>query len=243
MIQYRFSVRASDGRPVFASMAYPMYAWLLSQVPVSYGASLHEQGQKPVSQYLYREQASGRFIWTVSCLDEASQEILTPILRGLHEIPLRAGLLKTEFLDASEQSMGDLMESARQQPETSFFRLAFRSPTAFKREGHYVIVPEVPLLVKSLSEKWSGAFPGYPLHDPEALETFRQGLKITDYHLRSCRFSMKNVQIPGFTGEITLKARLPFLMMELWKYLVCFSSFSGIGIKTTLGMGGVHFLP
>ena len=243
MVQYRFSVRTSDGRPVFASMSYPIYAWLLSQVPVSYGTLLHEQGQKPVSQYLYKEQKSGQFIWTVSCLDETSEEVFTPVLSNLHEIPLHSRFLKIEFLDTvSLPSLEDFMKAAKGQPETSFSRLAFRSPTAFKHDGNYVIFPEVPLIVQSLTEKWNGVFPDYPLNDPEALETFRQGLKITDYHLKSCRFPMKKTQIPSFTGEITVRVRLPLLMMELWKYLAYFSRFSGIGIKTTLGMGGVSFI-
>ena len=243
MIQYRFSVRTSDGRPVFASMAYPMYAWLLSQLPLSYGTLLHEQGRKPISQYLSRDKKSGQFVWTVSCLDEASHKALQPTLRNLTEIPLRASLLQTALLDIfSVQSVADLMETARKQENASFFHLTFCSPTAFKRDGSYVIFPETRLLIQSLVEKWDNIFPDYPLNDEEALGAFRQGLKITDYRLQSCRFSMKNAQIPSFTGEVTLKICLSSPMMELWKCLACFSRFSGIGIKTTLGMGGVSFI-
>jgi len=243
MIQYCFSVRASDGRPVSASMAYPMYAWLLSQAPPSYGTLLHEQGRKPISQYLCRDKKSGQFVWTISCLDEASHKALQPALRNLTEIPLRASLLQTTLLDSfSVQSVADLMETARKQEDTSFFHLTFCSPTAFKRDGSYMIFPETRLLIQSLAEKWDNTFPDYPLNDEEALGAFRRGVKITDYRLQSCRFSMKSTQIPGFTGEITLKSCLSPPMMELWKCLLCFSRFSGIGIKTTLGMGGVSFI-
>ena len=242
MTQYRFAVRFSDGRPVFASSAYPIYAWLLSQIPAPYGTFLHEQGQKPISQYLYKERETGQFIWTISCMDTASHEILAPILRSLHEIPLRAGLLQTSLLDTvSAQSMESLMELARKQSDAPFFHLAFRSPTSFKHDGAYVIFPETSFLIQSLAEKWTAAFPNYPLNDPEALAVFRQGLKITDYRLQSCRFSLKNAQIPACIGEIAVKVSLPSPMMELWKALVSFSRFSGVGIKTTLGMGGVGF--
>lgn len=242
MIQYRFSVRFSDERPVFSSTAYPIYAWLLSQVPASYGTVLHEQEQKPLAQYLYRERESGQCIWAVSCMDTASHEILAPVLRNLQEIPLRAGLLRMNLLETfSVQSMESLMEMAQKQPETSFLHLSFRSPTSFKHDGAYAIFPETSFLVQSLAEKWTGVFPDYPLHDPEALSALHQGLKMTDYRLQSCRFSLKNTQIPGFIGDITLKVSLPAPMRELWKCLVCFSRFSGVGMKTTLGMGGVGF--
>ncbi|MBQ7681183.1 MAG: CRISPR system precrRNA processing endoribonuclease RAMP protein Cas6 [Oscillibacter sp.] len=242
MIQYRFSVRAPDGRPLSASMAYPMYSWLLSQAPSSYGTLLHEQGRKPISQYLCRDRKPGQFVWTVSCLDEASHEALAPALRNLAEIPLRASRLQAALLDVSTvQSVADFMEAARKQEDAPFYRLTFCSPTAFKHDGSYVIFPETRLLIQSLAEKWDSVFSDYPLSDAEALEAFQRGLRITDYRLQSCRFSMKQTQIPSFTGEVTLKARLSSPMMELWKCLVEFSRFSGIGIKTTLGMGGVSF--
>ena len=200
MVQYRFSLCAADGQPLYASTAYPLYAWILSQIPSAYGTRLHEQSQKPVSQYLFRQ--SGKCIWTVSCLDEEIHEILKPVLQNPGEIPLRTGTVQAMLLDVhSVQSVGELMDRAENQMNKPFIRLTFRSPTAFKHDGKYIIFPEKHFIIQSLAEKWGSVYPDFPVSDPDALETIRQGVKMTDYHLQSCRFSMKNTRIPGLPGK------------------------------------------
>ena len=249
--QYRFSIEPPDSRPVSASQAYPLYAWLLAQVPAAYSDALHRQGEKPISQYLCvpgkltsEKSSPGKSalpIWTVSCLNEEAYKTLEPVLQNLHEIPLHSGILKASLLDSQTiPSIGDLTDRTRKETETPFFRLSFCSPTAFKHDGQYVIFPEEHLLIQSLAEKWDRVFPAYPLHDVEMLEALEAGVKIVDYRLHSCRFPLKNVRIPGFIGQITIQARLVPPLMEVWKSLVYFSAFSGIGIKTTLGMGGIQ---
>ena len=50
---------------------------------------------------------------------------------------------------------------------------------------------------------------------------------------------LKNIGIPAFKGEIRLEAKLSVPLMELFKLLMVFSEYSGVGIKTSLGMGAV----
>ena len=241
--QYRFSIQSPDSRPVSASQAYPIYAWILSQIPAAYGDALHRQGEKPVSQYLCVSGKSAPPVWTLSCLNEETCKVLEALLRTLDKIPLHTGTLKVSLLDSRTiLSVRDLTEQARQKAATPFFHLSFRSPTAFRRDGQYVIFPEKPLLLHSLAEKWDSVFPAYPLRDAEMLKTLEDGLKIVDYRLQSCRFPLKDVRIPGFTGQITIQARLSPPLLEVWKSLAYFSTFSGVGIKTTLGMGGVQMV-
>ena len=63
------------------------------------------------------------------------------------------------------------------------------------------------------------------------------GLRISDYALRSTGFRLKETVIPGFTGRLTILLSPP--LAELWSTLLSWAEYSGIGIKTTLGMGGV----
>ena len=65
------------------------------------------------------------------------------------------------------------------------------------------------------------------------------GLCISDYSLHTVRYNLKNAYIPAFTGRVTVTARLPVPLLELWNALLCWAPYSGIGIKTALGMGGV----
>ena len=83
-------------------------------------------------------------------------------------------------------------------------------------------------------------FPGYPLNDEDAFQVLLSGVHIVDYQLRTSRVSLKGVKIPGFVGSCILDAKLPLPLLELWNTLLLFADYSGIGIKTGLGMGGVH---
>ena len=64
------------------------------------------------------------------------------------------------------------------------------------------------------------------------------GLRISDYALRSTGFRLKETVIPGFTGRLTIRSLLSPPLAELWSTLLSWAEYSGIGIKTTLGMGG-----
>ena len=125
----------------------------------------------------------------------------------------------------------------RPQSRTS---LRFLTPTAFKQSGRYTIFPQEKLILQSLFARWNEVFPEYPLNDEDAFQALLSGIHITDYKLRTSRFLLKGVKIPGFLGSCTLDAKLPLPLLELWNTLLLFSGYSGIGIKTGLGMGGAE---
>ena len=66
---------------------------------------------------------------------------------------------------------------------------------------------------------------------------------MTDYNLRTTRYPLKNVRIPSFAGSVVLESRLAQPMQEIWKLLLHTAQYTGIGIKTTLGMGGTIYVP
>ena len=101
-----------------------------------------------------------------------------------------------------------------------------------------------PLVPQSLIQHWNSAFPECALTDPDAFHALAQGLRILDYDLRTTRYLLKEARIPALRGSMTLEARLAPLL-ALWNALLTFAPFGGIGIKTTLGMGGTEteFIP
>lgn len=92
--------------------------------------------------------------------------------------------------------------------------------------------------MKSLIAHWNAAFPEYALIDSDALQALQQGLHIVDYNLHTTRYLLKETRIPAFQGNVTIEARLAPPLLELWNALLSFASHDGVGIKTTLGMGG-----
>lgn len=109
--------------------------------------------------------------------------------------------------------------------------------------GRYAIYPQEFLLLQSLVLHWSTAFPDCQLNDPDALDAILRGLHILDYNLHTVSYPIKNTRIPGFVGSAVVEARLALPLLELWNALLSFAPYGGIGIKTTLGMGGVSVEP
>ena len=136
----------------------------------------------------------------------------------------------------SAVSAEELIRAGRSCSE-SRAKLIFLSPCAFKQAGRYAIFPQENLLLQSLIAHWNAAFPEYALSDPDALQALQQGLHIVDYNLHTTRYLLKETRIPAFQGNVTIEARLA-PPLELWNALLSFAPYGGIGIKTTLGMGG-----
>lgn len=81
--QYCFALRSADGAPLPSMMAYRLYGWLLEQLPEDIGRQLHEQGEKPLSQYICYDKAENRTLWVVSVFQGELYELLEPVLESI----------------------------------------------------------------------------------------------------------------------------------------------------------------
>ena len=90
--------------------------------------------------------------------------------------------------------------------------------------------------------KWNVSFPSYPLEDEDAFRMLSEGIRVSDYNLHTTRFALKDTKIPGFIGSLRFDTHLSPSLLDICKILLAFSEYSGVGIKTALGMGGVKFL-
>ena len=229
--------RVNTNSPIPSDRAYAFYSALLSLLPEDYGKLLHRQGETPITQHLYEE--NGETFWRVHLLDHTEDDTVSAVLDRLDSISLHTGELGLARKERVILTAEDLMQAARTMEARRYFTLRFLSPTAFKQAGRYVVLPEKELILQSLVNKWNVVFPSYPLEDQDAIRMLADGVRISDYRLRTTRFHMKDSRIPGFVGNLSFDTQLSAPIMELWKLLLAFSECSGIGIKTALGMGGI----
>lgn len=230
--------------PYGASLGYPLYAWLLSMIPRENGDRMHEQGIHPISQYVWRDFKTEEDWWIVNLLNDEAVDLFLPVLERAQEATLHHKTIqfvqkKIEWIKAAQE----FVERARLLPDTNRYEFRFSTPTSFKQEGRYVIFPQESLLLQSLLGRWNLCFPEIALDDPEAMQAILRGLHITDYKLQTLRHPMKQTRIPSFTGKLIVETRLPAPLAEVFKTLYCFAPYAGVGIKTTLGMGGVQVSP
>ena len=201
------------------SWSYRLYGWLMSQISSEFGEQMHLQGEHPIAHFL--------------CFSPEKQSLESAKEIPLHELTLPVSEVRTFPAISAEE----LIRTGRSRSETRA-KIAFLSPCAFKQSGRYAIFPQETLLLQSLIAHWNAAFPEYALIDSDALQALQQGLHIVDYNLHTTRYLLKETRIPAFQGSVTIEARLAPPLLELWNALLSFASHGGVGIKTTLGMGG-----
>lgn len=232
--------RVNTNSPIPSDRAYAFYSALLSLLPADYGELLHRQGETPITQHLYEE--NGETFWRAHLLDHTEDDTVCAVLDGLDAISLHTGELSLARKESVSLTAEDLMWTAREMKARRYYTLRFLSPTAFKQAGKYVVLPDKELILQSLVNKWNVAFPSYPLEDQDAIRMLADGIRVSDYRLRTTRFRIKDSRIPGFVGNLSFDTQLSAPIMELWKLLLVFSERSGIGIKTALGMGGIMLM-
>ena len=229
------------GTALTASDAYRLYAALLELAPADFGEQVHEGAITPISQHLRYD--GGRSIWTVNLLGETAETALAPALARCETLQLHALNTRLRITERRERHLADadalFAAAAHREAET---RLRFVTPTVFKSRGTYVLLPSTRLILQSLMKTWNGVFPDCPIEDEdgEGLAAMAEGLRVSAFSLRDSRFRMKGQSIPGFVGSITLENRLGGFHRQLADALLYLAPYTGVGAKTTLGMGGVE---
>ncbi len=223
---------------------YQLYSILLERLPFEYGEKLHLQGLSPISQNIVPTAGGNEAIWQISLFGNESIKIFSEVIDDLmvfhmenHKINFN--VIKKDYIYIPDEKQV-ILDAENVIEEGKSFVMSFKTPTTFKSDNEYVLFPTISLVLKSLINKWDTFFPNYLLSDGDVIEGLLRGLKITGYKLQSNYFHFKSNKIPAFVGEITVSCRLPAPIMEILKLLLYFGQFSGVGIKTALGMGAIQ---
>ena len=167
--------------------------------------------------------------------DELHTDGFTPISQHLESGINGAEWIVSTFDDDVSEAFLDVINDVREITR----RIEFTSPTGFKSDEQYVIFPSSDLILKSLITKWNAACPNFVLDDDGLVKLLLSGVSISGYRLSSYDYRMKNQYIRSFTGSVTLRANLSAPLEKLYRMLLRFGGYSGVGIKTALGMGGM----
>lgn len=221
--------------PQSFTAAYPLYAAMLERAPKEFAARLHESAVTPVSQYVCGD------TWRVSLFGPEAIDTLAPVLETMEEVFLRR---EQRHVGLELRSSGGIetVDELLELPPRSRSTLELVTPTAFKSGGVYQLLPTQRLVMQSLILKWNGCFGDIcPIEDEGGgLEALAEGLCYRSVQLNSQLYSMKHTQIPGVVGSVAFDCRQEGFLRQLTNALLTFGTYSGLGIKTTLGMGGLQ---
>lgn len=118
------------------------------------------------------------------------------------------------------------------------FEIYFNSPTAFRMKGINYLFPDPSKVVKSLGEKWN-AFSGTEHEiDEEVMLQISEKIYAVSHDIKTRICTMKGYKLVGFVGKCAYEAKdIPLELNEKLKCLLRLAKYSGIGYKTTMGMG------
>lgn len=244
LTQYRLTLAPDRARRARSEWGYRLYASLLERAGEGFAEAAHRDAVTPVSQFLTVSPDAAP-VWTVSLLGEAAERALTDVLDAAEDFTLDKDGVTFRVAERTCRRVADvdaLFAAAAQCGGRH--RLLFRTAAAFKSQGRYLNLPTTRLIVQSLVKKWNGCVTECSIEDEdgEGLDALALGLRVAGFRLNDRLYYLKGSSIPGFTGELTLENRLSGFHRELADALLLFSAFAGVGIKTTLGMGGVENL-
>lgn len=213
---------------------------LMEQVDTVYAAYLHQLPFNPYSQFCYWN--AENLIWKVNALtNEAATQIVEPI-RRLNSVFLKGIGTQFEVLKSSQETMGlKMLTDIVNEPSPTKVHIRFVTPTAFKSRGAYVMMPSVRLIAQNLLMHYGQVYDDNKEGYEETVDFIDRNVRILSYNLRSHYFDQAangNNRIPAFIGSATLGLRGPDLSVGLVRMLLKFGEYAGVGIKTSMGMGG-----
>lgn len=214
---------------------------MMERIDTAYARKLHESTTHPYSQYV--EEKGEEVLWHIHVLtQEAEEEILGPLQEsdfGRFVLEHRDETFQITGRDLKRCSYEELIEGFYLGNCGKVLPLHLETPMAFKQAGRYCIFPTPRLIFQSLMMRFDACSPDSSIFAPEMLEDFESLTEISDYRLRSVRYSLQGVRIPSFSGDLKIRVNGPQQMANVAWMLAKFGEYSGIGIKTGMGMGAV----
>ena len=237
-------IAADPSIKIVQSIGSVLHGVLMELVGTDYAGQLHEAGLRPYSQYIYFDKDKNQYIWRLSVVTaDAVNRIVRPMLEMPEKIFLKQ---KRGYLYIKDRTI--LEETSYKALIHKFWnsdvlysqiKLQCMSTTSFKVDKQYTIFPEAFRIYRYLLRQWNQFSTFGMLDTASILGDFEAGVFIRDYNLRMSTYGLEGVKIRGFRGQVIMQFKRNVELQRVLALLSYYSQFTGLGIKTALGMGGV----
>lgn len=241
LVKIDLTLDVGEGQEFSFQKASLMQGVLMEWLPADYAGKLHQNRWNPYSQHL--ERRDGVWHWLIHTFEEEADEkigaaVLDP---GREEIELKHGPTRIRILDrqVTAADTDQLLNQYYFQDAPRSIRVSFQTPTAFKRQGEYLNYPDMRCVYQSMILKYDAVTAGTGEVVEPVLEELTANTRVKQYRLRSGSFHMEGVRIPSFMGELLLTLGGSQTLTNYVHFLFHFACYSGIGIKTAMGMGSI----
>lgn len=231
-----------EARGLNSNMGSLFHGYLMQKIDSAYAEYFHYNSTNPFTSCIYKDNDSKKYFWRITMYNKKAYDMITPYflenkLKKIYiehknlEIKVKSFFIKKSsfeklFLEVSEKKNKN--------------KLNFITPTSFKSNGVTHIFPSINTLLLGVINKINIHSDNIKLGDEEILKEFLEKVYISDYNLRTQNFHLEKIKIKGFIGNMSLKVKGKNETLEqILDFLILASEYTGFGIKTSLGMGGI----
>ena len=224
-------------------MSSVFHGAMMGLLSEEYATFLHESRIHTYTQHL--EQRDREWYWIVCALNpDAVQQIFHEGILKADRLYLKKHDLEVRFADTRLQMIShqELTDWFYQETGSRYLNIQFLTPTAFKQRGRYIFYPDIRCIYQSLMNKYDVAVDEERYLDEETLDELCEHTEIVRYDLKSTSFHLEGVRVPAFYGKMTIRLSGTQTMANFANILFRFGEYSGVGIKTSIGMGTIRLI-
>ena len=221
------------------NMASLFHGYLMENIDSAYAEYFHYNTTNPFTSCIFKDTKEDKFFWRVTTFSQKAYDMLMSYFsKGIPEkIYLKNKDLEINVKSFSIQkkSYEDLFLEATERK-----RIKLMSPTSFKSDGITHIFPNISTLISGVIAKINQHSETAELEDKKIVNELLEKVYIKDYNLRTKIFHLESIKIKGFIGTMDLAIKgEDRTLANILNFLILMSEYTGLGIKTSLGMGGV----
>ena len=228
---------------IHPSMGSLFHGIIMQHIAPEKAHQLHQDGLRPYSQYLRYDKHKQQPIWCINALNQqAWEEIILPILRidtvNLKHRNCDIKLGEKNIQQTTYQQLADTIFTETRPIDGIQIQLI--TPTTFKSKDQYAIYPEPRHIYHSLWRRWQTYSDTISLEENNIIDQLTDHTWIADYKLQMNKFHLEHQRIPAFSGSLRLALKGPDMLRRIAALLTQYANWSGIGIKTAIGMGAAQ---
>ncbi|MBS5869088.1 MAG: CRISPR system precrRNA processing endoribonuclease RAMP protein Cas6 [Fusobacterium periodonticum] len=228
-----------ESKELNINMASLFHGYLMENIDSAYAEYFHYNTTNPFTSCIFKDTKEDKFFWRVTTFSQKAYDMLMSYFsKGIPEkIYLKNKDLEINVKSFSIQkkSYEDLFLEATERK-----RIKLMSPTSFKSDGITHIFPNISTLISGVIAKINQHSETAELEDKKIVSELLEKVYIKDYNLRTKIFHLESIKIKGFIGTMDLAIKgEDRTLANILNFLILMSEYTGLGIKTSLGMGGV----
>lgn len=238
MFSIKILMRSSNAIPSI-NWGSLLHGMLMEHLHGAWPFLLHEGERRSLTQWVEPIDSS-TFIWHIHFLDDNLAVTFLETCQINDEWFCQHNGSRMTVLDLNAEQTS-LFEYTKKYMSSvnpgKLISINFVTPTTHKSQGKYVLFPSVELIANSIRSRISTIDEAIE-PSGELLSRLIDQTEIRGYNLHTAMFGLEGSWVKGYTGTLTLIIKGDSQLFRFGQMFFGLGEWFGIGIKTTLGMGG-----